>query len=76
MAVGDIAFVDRLEARLAKAQAAADRLTPSLLAKAFRGELVPQDPADEPAAVLLHRLAASRQAPSTKTRRPRPVQAG
>jgi len=70
------AFVDRLEARLAKAQAAADRLTPSLLAKAFRGELVPQDPADEPAAVLLHRLAASRQAPSTKTRRPRPVQAG
>ena len=76
MAVGDIAFVDRLEARLAKAQAAADRLTPSLLAKAFRGELVPQDPADEPAAVLLHRLAASRQAPSTKTRRPRSVQAG
>ena len=70
------AFVDRLEARLAKAQAAADRLTPSLLAKAFRGELVPQDPADEPAAVLLHRLAASRQAPSTKTRRPRSVQAG
>lgn len=70
------AFADRLEARLAKAQAAADRLTPALLAKAFRGELVPQDPADEPAAVLLHRLAASRQAPSTKTRRPRSVQAG
>ena len=31
----------------------------SLLAKAFRGELVPQDPNDEPASELLKRLAAS-----------------
>ena len=54
------AFADRLEARLAAAQAAVDRLTPALLAKAFRGELVPQDPADEPAAELLKRLAAER----------------
>jgi type I restriction enzyme S subunit len=53
------AFADRLEARLARAQTAVDRLTPSLLAKAFRGELVPQDPADEPAAELLKRLQAS-----------------
>jgi type I restriction enzyme S subunit len=70
------AFADRLEARLAKALAAADRLTPSLLAKAFRGELVPQDPADEPAAVLLQRLAASRPAPAAKVRRPRAGQVG
>ena len=70
------AFADRLEARLAKAQAAADRLTPALLAKAFRGELVPQDPIDEPAAVLLQRLATSRPAPATKTRWPRADQAG
>ena len=54
------AFADRLEARLAQAQTAVDRLTPSLLAKAFRGELVPQDPADEPAAELLKRLSALR----------------
>jgi len=53
------AFADRLEARLAQAQTAVDRLTPSLLAKAFRGELVPQDPADEPAAELLKRLQSS-----------------
>jgi len=65
------AFADRLEARLAQAQTAADRLTPSLLAKAFRGELVPQDPADEPAAELLKRLAASRTAEAPKTRRGR-----
>lgn len=62
------AFADRLEARLEKAQAAADRLTPALLAKAFRGELVPQDPADEPAAELLKCLAASRPAHTTRTR--------
>lgn len=53
------AFADLLEARLAQGQAAVDRLTPSLLAKAFRGELVPQDPADEPASELLGRLSAS-----------------
>lgn len=56
------AFADRLEARIASASAAAERLTPSLLAKAFRGELVPQDPNDEPASELLKRLAAQREA--------------
>jgi type I restriction enzyme S subunit len=67
------AFADRLEARLAQAQTAVDRLTPSLLAKAFRGELVPQDPNDEPASALLARTAAARNAaPSTsRTRSPR-----
>lgn len=58
------AFADRLEARLKAARTAAQRLTPAVLAKAFRGELVAQDPADEPAAELLQRLAAQRpQAP-------------
>ena len=31
-----------------------------MLAKAFRGELVPQDPGDEPARALLERLAAKK----------------
>lgn len=53
------AFADRLEARLKAAQTAAGRLTPALLAKAFRGELVPQDPNDEPASELLRRLQAA-----------------
>ena len=64
------AFADRLEARLATARQQVDQLTPALLAKAFRGELVPQDPADEPASELLKRLAAQRvqtdQAPKPK----------
>lgn len=56
------AFADQLEARVKAAQARIDRLTQSILAKAFRGELVPQDPDDEPASVLLERIKAQRAA--------------
>ena len=52
-----------------------DRLTPALLAKAFRGELVPQDPSDEPASVLLDRIRAALQAEASAgkpSRRGRP----
>ena len=54
------ALADRIETRYIAARAHAQRLTPLLLAKAFRGELVPQDPNDEPASVLLQRIAAQR----------------
>jgi hypothetical protein len=47
---------DELEARYRKAKAHIDKLTQSILGKAFRGDLVPQDPNDEPAAALLDRL--------------------
>ncbi len=60
-----------MQARLTQAQTAVNRLTPALLAKACRDELVPQDPADEPAAELLQRLAQNRPAPAAKTRKPR-----
>jgi type I restriction enzyme, S subunit len=43
----------------------------SILARAFRGELVPQDPVDEPASVLLERIAADRAAAPKQTRRRR-----
>jgi type I restriction enzyme S subunit len=36
------------------------KLEQSILTKAFRGELVPQDPNDEPASVLLERIRAER----------------
>jgi type I restriction enzyme S subunit len=51
---------DALEARYLKAKAHVDKLTQSILAKAFRGELVPQEPNDEPASVLLERITAQR----------------
>lgn len=56
------AFADQLEARVKAAQVRIDRLTQSILAKAFRGELVPQDPNDEPASVLLERIKVQRAA--------------
>lgn len=56
------AFADQLEAKVATAKARIDRLTQSILAKAFRGELVPQDPNDEPASLLLERIQAQRAA--------------
>lgn len=54
------AFADKIEARYTKAKAMLDKLPQSILAKAFRGELVPQDPADEPASVLLERIRAEK----------------
>jgi type I restriction enzyme S subunit len=61
------AFADQLEAKVASAKKRIDHLPQSILAKAFRGELVPQDPSDEPASVLLERIKAQRTtAPKVK----------
>lgn len=70
-------LADQLEVRYQKAKAHVDRLTQSILAKAFRGELVPRDPADEPASVLLERIRAERakSAPAPRSKvTPRPAQ--
>ena len=52
-------------------QAAAQRQ--NILRAAFSGQLVPQDPNDEPASVLLERIRAERaaQAPARKPRGPK-----
>ncbi|MBM4200527.1 MAG: type I restriction endonuclease subunit S, partial [Gammaproteobacteria bacterium] len=64
------AYADRLEARYKTAREQVERLTPALLAKAFRGELVTQDPNDEPASVLLERLRGHRvETPPDRRRR-------
>lgn len=65
-----VKIVRQLEAALSKVRALNEQieefkvqlgtLNASILAKAFRGELVPQDPADEPASVLLARIRAER----------------
>jgi len=64
------ALADSVEQRVAPASARADRLTQAILSKAFRGELVPTEAElarregreYEPAAVLLERIRAEREA--------------
>lgn len=49
-------LAENLETARATVASNLSRMVPSVLAKAFRGELVPQDPNDEPASKLLSRL--------------------
>ena len=51
---------DRLRTDLERAERHSRTLRHSILSSAFSGQLVPQDPNDEPATVLLERIAASR----------------
>jgi type I restriction enzyme S subunit len=53
---GLFALADQLELRLKMAVSRVCGITPSLLARAFAGKLVPQDPTDEPASELLARI--------------------
>lgn len=62
------AYADRIESRYQAARIRVDKLTSAILAKAFRGELVPQDPDDEPASVLLERIRASRTADTVRSK--------
>ena len=55
---GLFALADQIEARLKTAASRVCGITPSLLARAFAGKLVPQDPTDEPASALLARIRA------------------
>jgi len=54
-------LADKVEKQYQQARQRTDKLTQSLLAKAFKGELVPQDPNDEPAEKLLARIQAERE---------------
>ena len=57
----DFQAIDHLEQDYQKAMKLLDRLEQSTLAKAFRGEIVPQDPNDEPASILLERIQKERE---------------
>jgi len=57
-------LADSLEAKYAKAIERVRKIEQSVLAKAFRGELAPQDPNDEPAEKLLKRILAEKAIPS------------
>lgn len=64
-----LTVVERAADDARKAATLLDRLDQGILAKAFRGELVPQDPADEPASVLLDRIRAERAQAAVPKRR-------
>jgi type I restriction enzyme S subunit len=55
-----ISHIDAAEKQIEHGLLRASRLRQSILKQAFDGKLVPQDPKDEPASVLLERLRASR----------------
>lgn len=57
-----LSVVDELEATVEKNLARCARLRQSILKRAFEGRLVPQNPNDEPASVLLERIRAERAA--------------
>ena len=52
---------DTIEQQYQQTKGAINQLDQSILAQAFRGALVPQDPNDEPASVLLERIRAERE---------------
>ncbi|MEM5521071.1 restriction endonuclease subunit S [Sulfitobacter sp. AS59] len=66
-------WLDRMAADHGAASKLLPKLDAAILAKAFRGELVPQDPNDEPASVLLERIQAERATAPKKTRGQRSV---
>jgi type I restriction enzyme S subunit len=63
-----VVWIDGLASEASSARKLINHLDQAILAKAFRGELVPQDPNDEPASVLLERIGAERVIKSSTER--------
>jgi type I restriction enzyme S subunit len=72
----EIKQFNRTAEEATKAAKLLDRLDQSILALAFRGELVSQDPTDEPASVLLDRIRAERAKADRRKRRGRAARKG
>ena len=63
-----LSICDRLNADIDTQFAKSEALRQSILKKAFSGQLVAQDPNDEPASVLLERIKAEKVAQSHSTK--------
>ena len=72
-----LSVIQQSEVAVEASLARAERLRQSILKQAFSGQLVPQDPNDEPASVLVERIKAEREATKAaeaakpRARRPR-----
>jgi len=61
-----LSVVDHMEADVETQLKKSEALRQSILKKAFAGQLVPQDPTDEPAATLLERIKVEKTATAAK----------
>jgi type I restriction enzyme S subunit len=59
-------FADRVEEQVKEAEKKLEKFNQSVLAKAFKGKLVPQDPNDEPASVLLGKIQQEKNSTTIK----------
>ena len=66
-----LSVIAAAEMQVAQDLRRSDRLRQSILKQAFEGKLVPQDPRDEPASVLLARLAENRTQVGQSTTKPK-----
>jgi len=71
-----LSVVDKLEATVEANLKQAGGLRQSILKQAFSGQLVPQDPDDESAGVLLERIREERQTTKQKASKGRRVKTG